>query len=73
MPRLRSQRPPPHRRAPPSAFSPSIFSPHPSLFFLGIAPSHHTHLHLLVRTTFLRHEKADWACFETELHSAFKL
>ena len=56
-PRLRSQRPHPHRHAPPSAFSPSIFSPHPSHFFLGIAPSHHTHLHLLVRTTFLRHEK----------------
>jgi hypothetical protein len=49
----------PHRPAHPSAFSPSIFSPHPSRFFLDIAPSHHTQLHLLVRTTFLRHEKDD--------------
>ena len=41
---------------PPIRLLSDILPPHPSLFFLDIAPSHHTHFHLPVRTTFLRHE-----------------
>ena len=56
--RLSAQGRHPHRRAPASASSPQPPSPHSSLFFLAIAPSHHRQLHPRCARPFLRHENA---------------
>ena len=50
------------RQAPPTDTAPAASQtllppPHSPPSVPDLAPSHHTHLHLLVRTTFLRHEK----------------